>query len=119
MIEQLAAATGGLWPYLVVIFVGFLPTEVWRMAGVVAGRGLDPEGELLRWVRCVATALVVAVVAKLVLSPSGSLAVIPAWGRIGAVGVGVIVLLLTRRNVVWSLVAGEAALIAAGLLAGA
>jgi hypothetical protein len=117
VIEQLAAATGGLWPYLVVIVVGFLPTEVWRVFGVVAARGLDPEGEVLRWVRAVATALVVAVVAKLILSPSGSLAVIPAWGRIGAVVAGVAVLFLTRRNVVWSLVAGEAALIAAGLLA--
>lgn len=117
MIEELARQSGALWPYLVVILVGFLPTEMWRVIGVVAARGLDPDSEILRWVRCVATALVVAVVAKLVLQPSGALAVVPDWGRYAAVGVGIVTLLLTRRSVVWSLVAGEATLVAAGLLA--
>ncbi len=30
---DLAAFAGPLWPYLVVVLVGFLPTEIWRVLG--------------------------------------------------------------------------------------
>ena len=33
-------ALAGLWPYLVVVLVGFLPTELWRSLAVVVSRGL-------------------------------------------------------------------------------
>ncbi len=113
-LASLEQATGGLWPYLVVIIFGFLPTEVWRTLGVLAGRGLDENSEVFRWVRFVATALVTAVVAKLLLNPQGALLQIPLWGRLGAVLLGLAVMLATRRSIVWGLLAGEAALIAAG-----
>ncbi len=80
LLASLEHATGGLWPYLVVIIFGFLPTEVWRTLGVLAGRGLDENSEVFRWVRFVATALVTAVVAKLLLNPQGALMQIPLWG---------------------------------------
>ncbi len=114
MLAALEHATGGLWPYLVVILIGFLPTEIWRFAGVVAGRNLDESSEIMLWVRLVAAALVAGVVAKLLLAPSGALAVIPLWGRAGALLVGFAVFWLRRRSVLTGLVAGEAALIVAG-----
>ncbi len=114
LLASLEHATGGLWPYLVVIIFGFLPTEVWRTLGVLAGRGLDENSEVFRWVRFVATALVTAVVAKLLLNPQGALMQIPLWGRLGAVALGIAVMLATRRSIVFGLLAGEAALIAVG-----
>ena len=30
----------GMEPYLVLILVGFLPSEVWRWLGILMGRGL-------------------------------------------------------------------------------
>ncbi len=116
MLDQLEAMTGWLWPYLVVIFIGFLPTEVWRVIGVFAGRKLDESSEVLVWVRLVAAALVAGVVAKLLLSPSGALAVLPLWARLGALAVGFLTFLAVRRSVLIGLVAGEAALIAAAYL---
>ncbi len=113
-LASLEHATGGLWPYLVVIIFGFLPTEIWRTLGVLAGRGLDENSEVFRWVRFVATALVTAVVAKLLLNPQGALMQIPLWGRLGAVALGIAVMLATRRSIVFGLLAGEAALIAVG-----
>jgi hypothetical protein len=115
MIATLEQMSGGLWPYLVVIFIGFLPTEIWRVAGVMAGRSLDENSEVLVWVRLVAAALVAGVVAKLLLAPSGALAVMPLWSRGGALAVGFVVFLLARRSVLTGLIAGEAFLIAAGL----
>ena len=58
-----------LWPYVVLILVGFLPNEVWRMLGILVARGLDEDSELLVWVRAVATAVLAGVISQLVLTP--------------------------------------------------
>jgi Branched-chain amino acid transport protein (AzlD) len=116
-LSALEHATGGLWPYLVVIIFGFLPTEVWRVLGVVVGKGLDERSEIFHWVRMVSTALVTAVVAKLILAPTGALAFIPLWGRAGAMLLGLFAMVIVRRSIVVGLVVGEIALISAGYLA--
>jgi hypothetical protein len=115
MLATLEQMSGGLWPYLVVIVIGFLPTEIWRIAGVFAGRSLDENSEVLVWVRMVATALVAGVVAKLLLAPSGALAFVPLWGRLGALMAGLAVYALARRSVLVGLLAGELVLIGVGL----
>ncbi|MFN3481499.1 AzlD domain-containing protein [Rhabdaerophilum calidifontis] len=117
LIQSLEHATGGLWPYLVVILFGFLPSEVWRWLAVFLVRGLDEEAEILVWVRAVATALLAAVVAKLLLNPNGALAVIPALWRWGALAAGIAGYALFRRSVLAGVLTGEAALVAAGFLA--
>ncbi len=114
LIATLEQATGGLWPYLVVVIFGFLPTEVWRVLGALAGKGLNENSEVFHWVRMVATALVTAVVAKLLLSPQGALASIPLWGRLGAVACGLLVMFAAGRAIALGLVAGLLSLIAAG-----
>jgi branched-subunit amino acid transport protein len=110
-LELLSQNAGWFWPYLVVIIFGFLPTEVWRVLGVLAGKGLSEDSELMHWVKVVATALVAAVVAKLVLSPTGALAAVPLSGRLAAIGAGVAAMLMTNRSLVAGLVAGEITLI--------
>lgn len=116
-IAWLEQASGGLWPYLVVILFGFLPSEIWRWAAVFLSRGLADDSEILVWVRAVATALLAAVVAKLLLSPNGALAVIPALWRWGALAAGVAGYFLLRRSVLAGVVVGEGVLILAGYLA--
>jgi branched-subunit amino acid transport protein len=112
-LELLSQNTGWFWPYLVVIVFGFLPTEVWRVLGVMAGKGLSEDSELMHWVRVVATALVAAVVAKLVLTPTGALAAVPLAGRVAAIGAGIAAMLAANRSLVAGLVVGELTLIAA------
>jgi hypothetical protein len=102
---------GELSPYLVLILVGFLPNEIWRMLGVVAARGIDEDSELLIWVRAVAVAVLAAVIAKLTLVPPGALASVPLTVRIGAIAIGFVAFMLARQSVFAGLVAGEAALI--------
>jgi hypothetical protein len=109
------AVIEALWPYVVVIVIGFLPTEIWRIMGVVVARGLDERSALIGWVRAVAVALVASVVAKLVLAPTGALAAIPLSGRLAAVGVGLVVLFALGRRVTPALAAGMLTLILAGL----
>ena len=99
-------------PYLALLLVGFLPSEAWRWLGIVLGRGLDEQSEIILWVRAVATALVAAVVARIVLFPPGALAAVPVEVRLVALGVGFLAFLLIRRSALAGVLAGEAVLIA-------
>ncbi len=105
----------GMEPYLALILLGFLPSEVWRWLGLVVGRGLDEESEIILWVRGVATALVAAVVAKIVLVPPGALASIPLSVRFSALAAGFVAFLLIRRSAFAGVLVGEAVLIAGAL----
>ncbi len=106
-----------LWPYLVVILCGFLPTEIWRLLAVTLSRGLADDSEILFWVRAVASALLAAVVAKLVLSPGGALAGVPLPGRLAAIAAGLAGYRLARRSVLVGLAAGQATLVGVAWLA--
>ncbi|MPZ56717.1 MAG: AzlD domain-containing protein [Rhizobiales bacterium] len=102
--------------YLVLILVGFLPNEIWRMLGVVLVRGLDEGSEVLVWVRAVATAVLAGVVAQLIFFPAGALAVMPMGLRVGAALCGFAAFLLVRRSVLAGVAVGEAVLLAGAVL---
>ncbi|HEX8164521.1 MAG TPA: AzlD domain-containing protein [Beijerinckiaceae bacterium] len=108
--------TEALWPYLLVVVFGFLPSEVWRIFAVFLSRGFDEKAEILVWVRAVATALVAGVVAKILFAPSGALVAVPLAWRLGALALGTAAFFAARRSVMIGVVAGEAALIAAAWL---
>jgi hypothetical protein len=107
-----------LWPYVLVVVAGFLPTEVWRSLAVVFVRGLDEDSELLIFVRGVATALLAAVVARLVLIPPGELVAVPLSVRIGAVAAGFAVYLLVQRSVFLGILVGEIVIVVGAWYAG-
>jgi hypothetical protein len=109
----------GMEPYLVLILVGFLPSEVWRWLGILMGRGLDENSGTIMWVRGVATALIGAVVARIVLIPPGALAGVPLSVRLAAIGIGFLAFLLIRRSSFAGVLVGEAVLIAGALGFGA
>ncbi|MET0633026.1 MAG: AzlD domain-containing protein [Xanthobacteraceae bacterium] len=112
------SATSELWPYLVLVLVGFLPTEVWRMLGLVAARGIDEESELLIWVRAVAVAVLAGVIAKLVVLPPGALATVPLAVRLAAIAAGFAAFLLVRRSVLAGVAVGEIVLVVGAMLVG-
>lgn len=105
-----------LWPYVVLMVIGFLPNEAWRLVGLVLARGLNEESQLVLWSRAVATAILAGVVAKLIVFASGSLATIPLSVRVGAVAVGFGAFLLIRRSPLAGVLAGEAVLLIGGYL---
>jgi len=108
---SLEGALGPWWPYLVLILVGVLPNEIWRILAVVLSRGLDESSEILTWVRAVATTLLAGVVAKLLLSPGGALAAVPLMSRVGSLAVGLAGFYALKRSVIAGVVIGEAALV--------
>jgi hypothetical protein len=102
--------------WLVLILVGFLPNEVWRMLGVVLARGIDENSEILVWVRAVATAVLAGVVAQLIFFPAGALAAVPLAVRVAAALCGFVAFLSIRRSVFAGVAVGEAVLLAGALL---
>src|SRR5262245_41954409 len=91
------ASNGGISIYLAILIAGFAVTYVWRFLGAVAVTSLDQESQVLLWVRAVATALVAALVARLVVTPSGLLAESPALARYGGIIVGLLTFAAVRR----------------------
>lgn len=115
----MSATLSEIGPYLALILVGFLPNEFWRVLGLVLVRGLDEDSQLIVWVRAVATAMLAAVLAQLILSSTGALASLPVAVRIGAAAAGFLAFLAARRSVFVGVLTGEAALIAGTLAFGA
>jgi hypothetical protein len=109
---------GDLQAYLILIAIGFLPSEVWRWLGIVLGRGLDENSELILWVRAVATALIAGVVARIVLIPPGALAAVPLPVRLVALGGGFFAFLFIRRSAFAGVVVGEVLLVAGAMAFG-
>lgn len=104
------------YEFAYVLVVGVLATYVWRALGVFAAAGMDERGELFRWVRAVSTALVAALVARLILFPQGALALLPVWLRVGAFGLGFAAYALSGRSLILGIVTGEILLAAGALL---
>jgi Branched-chain amino acid transport protein (AzlD) len=100
------------WPYLLLIAVGFLPNEAWRILGLVASRGIDENSELIIWVRAVATATLVGVVSKIIVFAPGALGMVPLWVRLAAATAAIAAFFLLRRSVFASLAAAVLALLA-------
>jgi hypothetical protein len=105
-----------LWPYFLLVLLGYLPNEVWRVFGLVMARGLNEDSELVVWSRAVATAILAGVIAKLIVFSPGALLNIPLTVRVTAVVCGFIAFLAVKRSVFVGVAVGEAALLLGGFL---
>jgi len=104
------------WPYVFVLLAGFVPTEIWRHLGVLLAGDLSEDSPVLMWVRAVATALVAAVIAKLILFPTGALGGTPPALRVSAAIAGFATFKIVRDNVLLGVVCAEAVLIGGWLI---
>lgn len=109
------SAFADLAPYALLILVGVLPNEVWRVIGLVLARGLAEDSEILIWVRAVATAIMTGVVGKLIVFAPGALAQVPLWVRLGAAALAMLAFVLLRRSVLAAVTVGTGT-IALGML---
>jgi hypothetical protein len=105
-----------LYAYALLVLVGFLPNEIWRMIGLVVARGVDENSELFMWARAVATAVLAGVIAKIIMFPPGALANVPLPIRLGAIACSLLAFLLVRRSVFAGVLVGEIVLIVGSML---
>lgn len=108
--------TGELWglaPLAAILLAAVLPTHIWRWLGVLFAGRLSEQSEIFVWVKAVATALVAALIAKLILFPTGPLATVPMLARVGAGLVGFIAYVAAGKRLAVGIVAGEVVILAA------
>ena len=90
--------------------IGAVVTYLWRGLGVLLSGRISPDGAAIQWVGCVAYALLAALVARMIVLPSGALASVDLWIRLLAAAVGTLVFLGLARNVIAGVVVGVATL---------
>ena len=112
----MSANVTGLWPYLLLVLVGYLPNEIWRALGLILARGLNEDSELVVWCRAVATAILAGVIAKLILFSPGALSATPLALRVAAAACGFAAFLLSKRSLFAGVATGEVVLLAGGAL---
>ncbi|HHK74367.1 MAG TPA: AzlD domain-containing protein [Rhizobiales bacterium] len=91
--------------YLLILAAGTLPNYIWRFFGVIFAARLDEDSPVLRWVNAVATALIAALVARILISPAGALADTELTSRLLGMVAGVITFGLSRRNLGLAMIA--------------
>ena len=101
------------WPYLFIFLAGVVPTEAWRWIGVLASGRLNEDAPTFALVRAIATALVAAVISRLILFPDGALAEVPLWARLGSAIIGFAAMEWTGRRIWVGILTGEVLLLAA------
>jgi Branched-chain amino acid transport protein (AzlD) len=112
------SALGEFAPYAMLILVGYLPNEVWRVLGIVLAHGLDEDSQVIVFARATATAILTGVVGKLVIFAPGALASVSLTVRIGATALGLVAYALARRSVLAGVVAATRAMMAGMLVFG-
>ena len=73
--------TTELWVLILACAAG---TYLWRALGVAVAGRLDPNGEVLTWMACVALALIAGLVARMLIAPVGVLASASLLERLAA-----------------------------------
>tara|TARA_B100000676_G_C18075383_1_gene847273 strand:+ start:2653 stop:2979 length:327 start_codon:yes stop_codon:yes gene_type:complete len=86
------------WMAWVALILGILVSFAWRVAGVYVSDKINPQEPIFLWIQSVAYALLAALVARMVVFPSGPLEDTLLWHRLFAGIVAIIMFYLTRRR---------------------
>jgi branched-subunit amino acid transport protein len=108
-------STGGcaVAEFTALVLLCGVATYAWRGLGVALARRVNVDGELFRWVSCVAFAMIAGLMARIILLPTGALASTGVAERLAATACALVVyFLLTRRNLFAGVSAGALAIVA-------
>jgi branched-subunit amino acid transport protein len=94
-------------------------TFAWRLLGVAVSGRLRPDSPVIRWVACVAYAMVAGYFVRAIVLPGGPLAATPPFDRLAAAALGFAVFLVARRSVFGGTASAVALLIGLTMLGGA
>lgn len=77
----------------------------WRAIGVAVSGRIDPNGAVFEWVRCVAFAILAGLVSRMIIFPAAILDDTLLIDRLGCVAFGILVYFVTRRNLIFGIIA--------------
>ncbi len=85
----------------IVIIITSLATYLSRFLGVVSAEKIKETSKIFRWFNCLAYSTLAALIARIVIFPSGTLSEIDYSIRFIVVILSIAVFYLTRRNLVY------------------
>ena len=86
---------------VIVIIVTSLATYLSRFLGVVSAEKIKETSKMFRWFNCLAYSTLAALIARIVIFPSGSLSEIDYLIRFIIVILSIAVFYLTKKNLVY------------------
>ena len=86
---------------LIVIIVTSLDTYLSRFLGVVSAEKIKETSKMFRWFNCLAYSTLAALIARIVIFPSGSLSEVDLLIRFLVVILCIIIFFLTKKNLVY------------------
>ena len=86
---------------IIVIIITSLATYLSRFLGVVSAEKIKETSKTFRWFNCLAYSTLAALIARIVIFPSGSLSEIDYLIRLTVVILSIIVFYLTKKNLVY------------------
>lgn len=93
-----------------VIVAAGLGTYLWRALGLVLSDRIRTDGALFQWVGCVAYAMIAGLAVRILILPTGTLALAPLEHRVGACALAFLVYMASRRNLPLGIGSGFAAI---------
>ena len=86
---------------VIVIFITSLATYLSRFLGVISAEKIKETSKMFRWFNCLAYSTLAALIARIVIFPSGSLSEIDYLIRFIVVISSVVIFYLTKKNLVY------------------
>ena len=86
---------------LIVIIVTSLATYLSRFLGVVSAEKIKETSKMFRWFNCLAYSTLAALIARIVIFPSGTLSEVDYLIRLIVVFLSIIIFYLTKKNLVY------------------
>jgi len=86
---------------LIIIIVTSLATYLSRFLGVISAEKIKETSKMFRWFNCLAYSTLAALIARIVIFPSGAMSEIDYFIRFVVVILSIAVFYLTKKNLVY------------------
>ena len=83
------------------ILVTSIATFLSRILGVITSQGITETSKIFRWFNCLAYSTLAALIARLVIFPSGALSEVDYFVRFIAIISSLLIFFLTKKNLVY------------------
>ena len=86
---------------IIVILITSLATYLSRFLGVVSAEKIKETSRMFRWFNCLAYSTLAALIARMIIFPSGSLNEVDYFIRFIVVFLAIVIFYLTKKNLVY------------------
>ena len=86
---------------VIVIIVTSLATYLSRFLGVISSEKIKETSKVFRWFNCLAYSTLAALIARIIIFPSGSLSEVDYLSRSIVVFISIFIFYLTKKNLVY------------------